>query len=57
MRFRVAVHASGSSCKDYLDKELGNKNYREYFIELLKSGVMMLDDLTIFAQNNRKNED
>lgn len=57
MRSRVAVHASGSSGKDYLDKELGNKNYREYFIELLKSGVTMLDDLTIFAKNNCKNED
>ena len=52
MRSRIAAHASGSGGRAFLDKELGDRSHREYFVELIEESTQMLLDLQRFAMSH-----
>ena len=52
MRSRIAVHASGSGGRAFLEKELGDRSHREYLVELIEESTQMLLDLQRFAMRH-----
>ena len=52
MRSRIAAHASGSGGRAFLEKELGDRSHREYFVELIEESTQMLLDLQRFAMSH-----
>lgn len=52
MRSRIAAHTSGSGGRAFLEKELGDRSYREYVVELIEESTQMLLDLQRFATSH-----
>lgn len=49
MRSRFAAHSSGTKGRVCLEEELGDRSYREYFIDVINQTTQMLLDLKRFA--------
>lgn len=52
MRSRFAAHSSGTKGRVCLEEELGDRSYREYFIDVIDQTTQMLLDLKRFAASH-----